>query len=40
MEATPDLQVYDLGHLGLVTGILDLIGSVAHHRWRDFPPLW
>ncbi len=26
MEATPNLQVYDLGHLGLVASILDQIG--------------
>jgi len=26
---TPDLQVYDLGHLGLVAGILDRIGLVS-----------
>lgn len=29
MVATPDPQVCDLGHLGLVAGIVDLIGSVA-----------
>ena len=28
MEATPDLQVYDLGHLGLVAGIVDRVGLV------------
>ncbi len=28
MEATPDLQVYDLGHLGLVASIVDQIGLV------------
>ncbi len=29
MAETPDLQVYDLGHLGLVAGILDRIGLVS-----------
>ena len=28
METTPNLQVYDLGHLGLVASILDQIGLV------------
>ncbi|WP_253718962.1 DUF4277 domain-containing protein, partial [Thermus scotoductus] len=28
MAATPDLQVYDLGHLGLVASIVDRIGVV------------
>jgi len=28
MEATPDLQVYDLGHLGLVASTVDRIGLV------------
>ena len=28
MAATPDLQVYDLGHLGLVASIVDRIGLV------------
>ncbi|BDG29906.1 hypothetical protein TthSNM76_21160 (plasmid) [Thermus thermophilus] len=28
METPPDLQVYDLGHLGLVASILDQIGLV------------
>ncbi len=29
MAETPDLQVYDLGHLDLVAGILDRIGLVS-----------
>ncbi|WP_135257493.1 IS1634 family transposase [Thermus caldilimi] len=29
MAETPDLHVYDLGHLGLVAGILDRIGLVS-----------
>ena len=29
MAETPNLQVYDLGHLGLVVGILDRIGLVS-----------
>ncbi|RTI35066.1 DUF4277 domain-containing protein, partial [Thermus scotoductus] len=28
METTPNLQVYDLGHLGLVASIVDQIGLV------------
>ncbi len=28
MEATPDLQVYDLGRLGLVRGIVDRIEPI------------
>jgi len=28
VEATPNLQVYDLGHLGLVASIVDRIGLV------------
>ncbi len=28
METTPDLQVYDLGHLGLAASIVDRIGLV------------
>ncbi|BDG25335.1 hypothetical protein TthSNM33_25290 (plasmid) [Thermus thermophilus] len=28
METPPDLQVYDLGHLGLVASIVDQIGLV------------
>lgn len=28
MESNPDLQVYDLAHLGLIAGIMDRIGLV------------
>jgi hypothetical protein len=29
METPPNLQVYDLGHLGLVASVLDRIGRVS-----------
>ncbi len=32
MEATPDLRVYDLGHLGLVASTVDRVGAG--------PPWW
>lgn len=37
MEATPDLRVYDLGHLGLVASTVDRIGLVPLGTWECMP---
>jgi len=40
METTPNLQVYDLGHLGLVASILDQIGLVQTVDSKLAPPAY